>query len=264
MMPRQQKTMITLTTDFGTADWFVGVMKAVLLDLNPRIQIVDLTHEIRPGDVRAGAFALMVSCRYFTKGTIHVVVVDPGVGSSRRAIAVQTKNYIFVGPDNGVLSWALRGEQVRKIVALQNQKYFRKAVSRTFHGRDIFAAVAGHVSRGVPLSKLGPALTDYQQLSWPEPSSGSRAVIGEVLYVDRFGNALTNIDATALEMLGSRSLKLQIGRRPKIPVADYYQAVPHGRPLGVLGSSGFLEIAVNGGSAAKRLGLKNGDKVTVS
>lgn len=257
------KPLITLTTDFGTADWFVGVMKGVLLGLNPRIQVVDLTHEISPGDLPAGAFALMTSCRYFPKGSIHVAVIDPGVGSRRQAIAVETEDYFFVGPDNGVLSWALRHQRLRRVVSLENPAYFRKPVSHTFHGRDVFAPVAAHLTRGVSMSKLGPALRTFQRLKWPETKSSSGIVFGEVLYLDRFGNALTNIDATSLEELTVQTLRVGIDRRPAFPVAEYYQAVPQGAPVAILGSSGFLEIAVNGGSAARRLGLKTGTKVKV-
>jgi S-adenosylmethionine hydrolase len=256
--------IITLTTDFGSADWFVGVLKGVVLGLNSAVRVIDLTHEIPAGDLKAGAFTLMAGYRFFPKGSIHVVVVDPGVGSQRQAIAVQTEDYFFVGPDNGVLSWALRCERVRRIVALDNDAYFLKHVSRTFHGRDVFAPVAAHLSRGVPIRKLGPALTGYQRLNWPEPKSRPGAVSGEVVYLDRFGNALTNIEGGTLEKLGSNRLRVRIGRRPTFPLVRYYQAVAHGQPLAVLGSSGFLEIAVNGGNAGKRLGLKTGDKVTVS
>jgi hypothetical protein len=190
-------------------------------------------------------------------------VVDPGVGSNRQPIAVETKDYFFVGPDNGVLSWALEREQVLRVVVLANDAYFLKPISRTFHGRDVFAPAAAHLSRGLPIRKLGSNATSFQRLYWPEPKSSVDAVAGEVLYVDRFGNALTNIDTAALEILGSKRLQVRIGRRPAFPVADYYQAVRPGVPVAVLGSSGFLEIAVNGGSAARRLGLKAGVSVRV-
>ena len=263
-MPRKLNPIITLTTDFGTADWFVGVMKGVVLGINPAARIIDLVHEVPSGDMRAGAFALMAGYDFFPKGSIHVAVVDPGVGSRRRAIAVETEDYFFIGPDNGVLSWALKRERVRKIVALENDAYFVKPVSRTFHGRDVFAPVAAHISRGVPLRKLGPLSKDYHRLSWPEPASSLGAVLGEVLYVDRFGNALTNIDRGTLKAIGSRRLRVRIRRRPAFPVAEYYQGAREGRPVAVLGSSGFLEIAVSAGNAARRLGLKRGVKVKVS
>jgi S-adenosylmethionine hydrolase len=262
-MPRKLNPIITLTTDFGAADWFVGVLKGVLLGLNSSLRIIDLTHEIPAGDVKAGAFAVMAGCQFFPKGTIHVAVVDPGVGSQRRAIAVETKHYFFLGPDNGVLSWALKRERVKRVVVLDNEAYFRRPVSYTFHGRDIFAPVAAHLSRGVSITKLGPELADFQRLNWPDPILSAGAVLGEVLYVDRFGNALTNIEPDLLKMLGSRRFRVRVGRRPAFPVADYYQAVRRGQPIAVLGSSGFLEIAVNGGSAARRLGLEIGVKVKV-
>ena len=152
--------LITLTTDFGTRDWFVGTMKGVILGIQPRARVVDITHEIGGGEVRAGAFALRASYSFFPQGTVHIAVVDPGVGSPRRALAVQTANYFFVGPDNGVLSFALMRERIKSIHALENEKYFLKPVSRTFHGRDIFAPVAAHLSRGVSIQTFGPRLKD--------------------------------------------------------------------------------------------------------
>jgi hypothetical protein len=169
--------LITLTTDFGTRDWFVGTMKGVVLGIHPPATVVDLTHEIPPGDIRAGAFALMTACRFFPKGTVHVAVVDPGVGSRRRAIAVQTANSCFVGPDNGVLSWALMREKIKTIRLLENREFFLEPVSHTFHGRDIFAPVAAHLSRGVAVSRLGRELKDFVRLPWPcatEPTKVGR------------------------------------------------------------------------------------------
>ncbi len=151
---------ITLTTDFGLGDWFVGTMRAVILGIHPRANVVDITHGIPPGDIRAGAFALMASCRFFPRGTVHVAVVDPGVGSRRRAIAVRSANHFFVGPDNGVLSWALGLEEIKTIRLLENPEYFLAPVSRTFHGRDIFAPVAAHLSRGLRASRLGRELRE--------------------------------------------------------------------------------------------------------
>jgi len=161
--------IVTLTTDFGTRDWFVGTMKGVMLGINPRADIVDLTHEIPAGDIRAGAFALMAGCHYFPKGTVHVAVVDPGVGGPRRAIAVQTNDYFFVGPDNGVLSWALAREQIKTVRQLEQRKYLLDSVSRTFHGRDIFAPVAAHLSRGPAIQRLGREVKDWVRLPWPQP-----------------------------------------------------------------------------------------------
>ncbi|MDE3065997.1 MAG: SAM-dependent chlorinase/fluorinase [Verrucomicrobiota bacterium] len=254
---------VTLTTDFGTRDWFVGTMKGVILAIEPRAVVVDLTHEVPPGDPRAGAFALMAGCRFFPKGTVHVAVVDPGVGGPRRAIAAQTADYWFVGPDNGVLSWALARERVKTVRQLEARKYFLEPVSRTFHGRDIFAPVAAHLCRGLPARQLGRELKDWVRLPWPEPVKSREVVRGEVLYVDRFGNAITNI-ASGPGFSEQAGVCEVIGRRKaSVTVAEFYGAAPPGRPVAVMGSSGFLEIAVNGGSAARKFGLKPGDTVIV-
>jgi S-adenosylmethionine hydrolase len=255
--------IITLTTDFGTQDWFVGTMKGVILGINRRAIIVDLTHEIPASDLRAGAFALAAGYRYFPKDTIHAAVVDPGVGSDRRAIAVQTANYFFVGPDNGVLSLALAGEKVKSIRQLTNAAFFLKPVSQTFHGRDIFAPVAAHLSRGVPIEKLGAPLKDFVRLDWPRPRVRGGTVEGEIVHVDRFGNLITNLDAGSLRALGRRSREVSAKRRRLCAVASCYSAVPVGQPVAVLGSTGLLEIAINGGNAAQRLGLRIGDVVAI-
>jgi len=257
-------SLITLTTDFGLRDWFVGTMKGVIAGIAPRASVIDLTHDIPPGDIQSGAFALAAGCRYFPKGTVHVAVVDPGVGSRRRAIAVKTTNYLFVGPDNGVLSFALRKQRIKNIRLIENQDLFLHPVSRTFHGRDIFSPVAAHLSAGLPFSKLGPVLEKYTQLSWPEPRFGKARVEGEVIYLDRFGNAITNLDAESLRTLDAASLEVHTLGRCLCPIAEFYQAVPAGKPVAVIGSSGLLELAVNGGSAKKILRLKIGTPITVS
>lgn len=256
-------SVITLTTDFVGADWFVGTLRGVILRINPRATIVDVTHDIPAGDIRAGAFALAASYHYFPPKTIHVAVVDPGVGSRRRAIAVQTANYLFVGPDNGVLSFALSKERIKTIHQLTNEKFFLKPVSETFHGRDIFAPVAAHLSGGLSIQKLGPPLKDFVRLRWPEPRFNRTSVSGEVVYIDRFGNAITNIDRNAVSRLAMSACAILVRHKHRCPLAAFYQAVPAGRSVAVLGSSGLLEIAVNGGSAAQRLKLKTGDPVIV-
>lgn len=252
---------ITLTTDFGSQDWFVGTMKGVILGFNPKATVVDITHEIPPGDIRAGAFALMASYRFFPKGTVHVAVVDPGVGSERKAIAVQTDKYIFVGPDNGVLSFALANENIKNIQQLENERYFLKSISHTFHGRDIFAPIAAHLSRGVAVSKLGPKQKEIIRLPWPEPEISNNLVKGEVIYIDRFGNAITNIENPDLDII--KPLDVFISSKRICAVKPFYQSVPARKAVAVPGSSGFLEIAINGGSAAKSLRLKTGDKLTL-
>jgi hypothetical protein len=254
---------ITLTTDFGLGDWFVGTMRAVILGIHPRANVVDITHGIPPGDIRAGAFALMASCRFFPRGTVHVAVVDPGVGSRRRAIAVRSANHFFVGPDNGVLSWALGLEEIKTIRLLENPEYFLAPVSRTFHGRDIFAPVAAHLSRGLRASRLGRELRDYVRLPWPQATKQRGEAWGEIVCIDRFGNAITNIGAELVSRERACVCEIMGQRKVRCGLGEFYGAVPVGRPVAVFGSSDFLEIAVNGGSAARRFGLKIGDKVTL-
>jgi hypothetical protein len=291
--------IITLTTDFGTKDWFVGTMKGVILGIAPRATIVDLTHEIPAGDIRAGAFALAAGYRFFPEGTVHVAVIDPGVGGARKAIGVQTANYLFVGPDNGVLSWALAKEKIKSVRRLENSDYFLQPISQTFHGRDIFAPVAAHLSCGTLIRKFGPAQDDFVRLRWPQSRMRRNRIEGEVVFVDRFGNAITNIENTSLNVgceaahpgidprqmahlvrspafrrpdthASSNRLKAElqtaevyVGRKRLCRVKAFYQSVPAGHAVAVPGSSGFLEIAVNGGSAAKRFGLKIGDCVHI-
>jgi S-adenosylmethionine hydrolase len=254
--------LVTLLTDFGTRDWFVGTMKGVIQSIAPQATVIDLTHEIAAGDIRAAAFALAASYRFFPKGTVHLVVVDPGVGSARRPLAVETATHFFIGPDNGVLTWALKREKILAPHSLENPDYFLTPVSRTFQGRDVFAPVAAHLCRGVPLRRFGPAVKEFVRLDWPEPKQTSRALRGEVIYIDRFGNAITNLEASRLPRRGF--LDVFVNGKRLCPVAEFYQAVPRGRPVAVQGSSGFLEVAVNGGNAAKRLGIRIGAAVCVS
>lgn len=249
---------ITLTTDFGLDDWFVGTMKGVILRVAPNAPVVDLTHGIAPGDIRAGAFALAAAYRYFPAGTIHVAVVDPGVGSERAGVVIETENCFFVGPDNGVFSFALRGERLRSIHRLENPKFQLTEVSRTFHGRDVFAPAAAHLSRGVPPSQFGPRVHDLVQLEWPEPVATRSGLRGEVVHLDHFGNAITNLPAS--RVLASGATKVTVGGKT-VPLRQCYADVPRGKPVAVIGSSGLLEIAVNGGSAAKNPRIKLGTRI---
>lgn len=255
--------LITLTTDFGHRDWFVGAMKGVILGQTPGVTIVDLTHAVPSGDIRAGAFALLAGCRCFPRATVHVAVVDPGVGGSRPALAVRTTDYYFLGPDNGVLSFALARERVRAVRRIQNERLFRQPVSATFHGRDVFAPVAAYLAGGGDFAGVGPEAGGFVRLPWPEPQAAKDGWAGEVVYVDHFGNAITNLGP---EQLGSRAapgVELVLPGRKRCPVAACYQAAPAGQPLGIVGSCGLLEVAVNGGSAARSLGLRVGSKVQV-
>jgi S-adenosylmethionine hydrolase len=254
--------LITLTTDFGTIDWFVGTIKGVILGINSKAKIVDVSHGVPACNIRAGAFALAAACRFFPKGTIHTAVVDPGVGSVRDAIAIKTERYFFVGPDNGVLSWALRNERIREVRALKNEKYFLPQISKTFHGRDIFAPVAAHLSRGVAIEKLGPS-KEFVRLDWPEPRTKGRGMEGEVIYIDSFGNAITNLDCGCLKQFSEGRLEIVVKGKRLCAIESCYAAVRAGKAVAVVGSSGFLEIAVNGGSAARNLRLVLGTRVRV-
>lgn len=253
---------ITLLTDFGIDDWFVGAMKGVISDIAPRANVIDLTHGIGPGNVRAAAFALAASCRFFPRQTVHVVVVDPGVGTARAAVAARTRDYFFVGPDNGVLSWALRHEDIIEIRHLENRHYFRPPISQTFHGRDVFAPVAAHLSRGAPLARFGRRVEDFVRLPWPDPCIEPSGIRGEILYVDHFGNAISNVPNTLCDP-GKAAARVRLPRRRSFPLLACYQAVRAGKAVAVPGSTGFIELALNEGSAARALGLKAGTPITI-
>ena len=255
--------IITLTTDFGTSDWFVGTMKGVILGLQPRAHLVDITHEIPTGDIRAGAFALAASHGFFPRGTVHVAVVDPGVGSRRRAIAVQTTNSIFVGPDNGVLSLALAREKIKAVHQITNEQLFRRPVSNTFHGRDLFAPVAAYLSKGLALGRVGAPLKEIVKLNWPEPQRTANSIRGEITYIDRFGNTITNIGNTMLASLTEGACEIILKGKRLCGVQPFYQAVPSGNAVAVPGSSGFLELAINAGSIARKFNLRVGERVIV-
>lgn len=254
--------LITLTTDFGYGDWFVGAMKGVILSIEPRATVVDITHAIPPGDVSAAAFALAACWRWFPPNAIHIAVVDPGVGSSRKAIAIRSGATTFLAPDNGLLSLALADCKTSAIRSLENPRFFSGPLSHTFHARDVFAPCAAHLSRGASFSKLGPALRDFHQLHWPEPQQRREGLDGEIIYLDRFGNAITNLPGDLVSKPG-KVARVVVGRKASFPVREFYQSVPAGRAVAVPGSSGFLELAVNGGNASTKYRLRVGDKVTL-
>ena len=256
-------SIITLTTDFGLADGYVGTMKGVILGIDPTVTIVDISHDIAPQDVREAAYTFYAAYPYFPQGTIHVVVVDPGVGSERRAIALRTPQAAFVAPDNGVLSYVVAGERVEEIVHLTNPRYHLSPVSRTFHGRDIFAPAAAHLARGVPLAKLGQPLTEI--VTFPLPRSQVHpdgTIVGQVIHVDRFGNLITSITATDLadhSLLGASVIEIK-GQAIR-GIANSYAEVTPGELLALIGSEGHLEISVSSGSASQTLKAKVGDEV---
>jgi S-adenosylmethionine hydrolase len=252
--------IITLTTDFGQRDSFVGAMKGVVLGIAREVEIVDIAHQIRPGDIRAGAFALMTAAPFFPAGTIHLVVVDPGVGSARKALAIRCTQGTFLGPDNGVLSWAVKDEGSLEVRSLENPQIRLPRVSATFHGRDLFAPAAAWLARGRPFAEVGPELNHFHRLDWPSAAPADGGWQTEIIHVDVYGNAITALPG---EQAADKQCVILPGER-RIAIEPFYSAVSRGRPLAVCGSSGFLEIAINGGNAAKTLGLRAGTQVLVA
>lgn len=259
--------VITLTTDFGAADHFVGTMKGVILGIAPRATLVDITHEIAPQDVGQAAFVIAQSWRYFPNKTIHVIVVDPGVGSERRPLLAEMAGQYFIAPDNGVLSMVLSREEPARVRHITAEKYFLHPVSRTFHGRDIFATVAGWLSTGLEPSDFGPEITDYVRLSLPAPKPGTRGIEGVVLKIDKFGNVVTNItprDAPQLFAAAPPAFRIVIGKHEIISLRNSYAGGAAREIFAILGSMGFLELAMNRGSAAEALGVEKGAGLTVA
>jgi S-adenosylmethionine hydrolase len=254
---------IALLTDFGARGWFVASVKGVILRIAPQVSIVDISHEIPPQDLESAAFSLVSCYRWFPADTVFVAVVDPGVGSSRKAIAARAGQWFFVGPDNGVLSWVFQKEAPSDIRSLENMQYFLAEVSTTFHGRDIFAPVAAHLGNGVALENFGPQIQQYTRLPFPPAAYGKYTIEGRVIYIDYFGNAITNIGNEALSKLGTRRLNVQVKNLAPFDFGGCYADGRPGIPIAVPGSSGFLEIAVPMGNAAKALGIGRGDAVKV-
>ena len=252
--------VVTLLTDFGLQDEYVGVMKGAILSIQPSAVIVDLCHQIPPGDVERAAWALEWSWRYFPAGTVHVAVVDPGVGSSRKILCLSHRKHLFLVPDNGLLSYVLAGSRRLDAVWVKDSRFFLKPVSQTFHGRDIFAPVAAHLCNGLDPAKLGPRVRTVHLLPASRPVRRKEGYAGRIIQFDRFGNAVTNLPWMA-GAPGRWSLRVD-GRR-LAEIRSSYSAVPEGAPLVVVGSRGLLEIAVNRGSAEKDLGLNIGDRVEV-
>jgi S-adenosylmethionine hydrolase len=256
--------IITLLTDFGNQDPYVGAMKGVILSLNPEAVLVDLTHEVPPQDTIAGAFLLSEAAPYFPPGTIHLAVVDPGVGTPRRALAAKARDKFWVGPDNGLFHLAFQEAPDLELVSLGNPDYFRESVSSTFQGRDIFAPVAAHLSLGTPLHALGPPITDPVALSWPQATFTPEAVRGEIVYVDGFGNLVSNIKGSdLLAWLSEKSHVIILGSLTLKGLAHTYGDVASGEFLALVGSHGYLEIACARGNAAKRLGVGKGRSLSV-
>jgi hypothetical protein len=266
--------IITLTTDFGLQDAYVAAMKGVILSINPKVTLVDICHSIEPQNIPQAAFLISTAYSYFPKGTIHVVIVDPEVGSCRRAIILKTREAFFIAPDNGVLSYIIHPPLAKRglskaepkglppgllAIEISNPRFWHHPVSATFHGRDVFAPVAAHLSLGVPLQEFGQVITSLSAFPVPRPQVGARGeLIGHVLHIDRFGNVITDI---ARKDLPSGKFSVKIADRQIESLSTSY-AEAEGL-LALIGSSGHLEIAVKNSSAAVLLGAKVGDEVRI-
>jgi S-adenosyl-L-methionine hydrolase (adenosine-forming) len=260
----QNNPVITFSTDFGGDDPYVGVMKGVILGINPRAILVDLTHGLSHRRLLEAAFKLAAAADYFPKGTVHLAVVDPGVGSTRRPIVVQTNTHYWVGPDNGLFTRILQTAPEAKIFHLTNSRCFLKPVSATFHGRDVFAPAAAHLSRGLSLTTMGKRISDPVLLDLPEPLFQKNSLQGQGLYADRFGNLITNLGREVIgHCFQGKEITIRVGRRVIRGIKENYSQEKPGRLLALFGSNGFLEIACNLGSAAEMLGYCQGELLAV-
>jgi S-adenosylmethionine hydrolase len=257
--------IITLLTDFGTKDYYVASMKGVILNINPGCTIIDVTHDVRPHDIIEGAFLLANAFSFFPKGTIHLSVVDPAVGSARRPVLLVTQNYFFVGPDNGLFGLVSQREKVKKVVVLTRKDYFLPEVSMTFHGRDIFAPVAAHLSLGTRPSAFGYETRVLKDLGIRRPVARDEKLSGEIFHIDTFGNLVSNIDEERLlRFVRGRPFVIRAGRRRIRGLNKGYWEGRRGEPMALIGSGGYLEISVREGNAQKVLKMKRGDPVVVS
>ena len=255
------RAVITLISDFGLDDPFVGIMKGVILKLAPAAQIIDITHGIEPQNIMQAALALESAHAYFPENTIHLVVVDPGVGSERRPIAVKTKTATFVGPDNGVMTSVI--DRSASVYELTHTKYFLEPTSSTFHGRDVFAPSAAWIARGTPPSKMGRKINDPCTLELPQPEIHESTIIGEIIHIDRFGNLITNIPRELLHAAQTGSMSLQIGKRRIRGLVACYSECKSGEVGCLINSWGKLEIFYRDGDAAKKLQCRVGTSLTI-
>lgn len=256
------RRIVTILTDFGTRDHYVAAMKGVLLTINPALTLVDITHEVMPHNVLEAGFLLAAAFNDFPAGTIHLAVVDPGVGGKRRAVAAAGAQHLFVGPDNGLFDRAFALEPPHVVVSLEDPDYRRPQVSAIFHGRDIFAPAAGYLSLGMPLEKLGPVISDRVQTALPPRLGREDRVEGEIIHVDRFGNLVADIEISSDKGLES-DVEVSVGGRRVLVGPRTYDEAPPGEPFAIRGSTGHLEVAVRQGSALEVLGQGVGTLVCV-
>lgn len=253
---------IALITDFGTRDPYVAAMKGVIASICPEASILDLTHEIPPQSVLEGAYFLAGAVPWFPAGTLHVAVVDPGVGTARRPVAASVAGQTVVCPDNGLLTLLAREHGLDEVRAIENPDYFLETVSATFHGRDVFAPAAAHLAAGKPFEGIGPVVTDPVRLPLSEPRVDEYGTLrGEVVHIDRFGNAVTNLPRRMVESADPIRVELPGGKT--VPLLRTYGEAAAGSALALFGSGGYLEIAINGGSAASEMGIGPGAEIRV-
>jgi len=265
--PVARTPIVTLTTDFGLNDHFIGAMKGVILSIEPDAHIVDICHAVQAFDVLDGALSISQAYSYFPSGAVHVVVVDPGVGTARRPIVVTSERHHFVAPDNGVLSLIYQREERLSVRHVTGEHYFLQPVSQTFHARDIFAPVAAYLAKGVDPAKFGEEVSDFVRFSAPKPKAVNETTLrGVVLKVDRFGNLITNIappDAPMLFGANPSGFKIVVGSREITEIKDAYAQGAPGEVFGILGSMGYLEIAANRGAAVQIVGVGKGADVNI-
>lgn len=254
-------------TDFGEDDFFVASLKGVIAKINPSARIIDITHRLPSFGIKAGSFVLFSSYKYFPARTIFLAVVDPGVGSPRKILLAETDNYFFIAPDNGVLSLVLEEEGIRQLREVTNKNYFLPELSRTFEGRDKMAPVAAWLSRGISCEEFGSEETSYKKFDAEKPQLKRDEIIGHILYIDKFGNLITDIPEGMLEVLqkktGKKKLSLSVKDKEITSLEQSYSSVKKGELLFLVGSVGLIEIAAKESSAARKLKIKNGDKVKI-
>ena len=259
-------TIITLLTDFGLKSGYVSQMKGVIASISPSSNIIDITHDVTPQNIREAAFILQSSISYFPIGSIHIAVVDPGVGTSRRGIVVITKKHVFVGPDNGILMPAAHMIGDFIVYSIENKEYMLDNISTTFHGRDIFAPIAAHISKGIPFESIGPRIHDYIDLQLWKAVFSENAVYSTVLHVDRFGNIITNIDKDRFQNIVKFGEEITVaigGEEYKLRFVETYASAERDELLAVIGSSNFIEISMNHGNAAEKLNVKPDDHIEI-
>jgi len=255
--------IVTLLTDFGERDGFVGIVKGILLGICPTVRIIDLSHDVSAQDVTSAALVLSSAVDHFPPGTVHLAVVDPGVGTARRPILIETDRFVLVGPDNGLLSLAAARATVQKVIHLDRPEHFRSSPSQTFHARDVFAPVAARRAAGMPASDLGSEIDAFERLDLPQPRRLDDAIEGQVIHIDRFGNLICNIARGGLDGFLERGVSISINGVQIPEISQHYSAVREGKPLALWNSWDRLEIAIRNGSAARHLRARVGDRVQV-